>query len=94
MEKGRRKQQPEPDISIFVRIDAEPLCVTVCDSGDAIPEAVAVSLMRRVVVSENGLGVGLYQAARWAEQQGYRLTLTGNQRGNVCFELRCLMPQR
>jgi len=94
LDNALRKQQTEHDISIFVRIDAEPLCVTVCDSGDAIPEAVAVSLMRRVVVSENGLGVGLYQAARWAEQQGYRLTLTGNQRGNVCFELRCLMPQR
>lgn len=94
LDNALRKRQAEHDISIFVKIDAEPLCVTVCDSGDAIPEAIAASLMHRVIASENGLGVGLYQAARWAEQQGYRLTLTGNQRGKVCFELRCPVPQR
>ena len=92
LDNALRKQQTEHDISIFVKIDAEPLCVTVCDSGDAIPEAIAASLMHRVIASENGLGVGLYQTARWAAQQGYRLTLTGNQRGKVCFELRCLIP--
>ena len=89
LDNALRKHQTEPGISIFVKIDAEPLCVTVCDSGDAIPDVIAANLLRRVVVSENGLGVGLYQSARWAEQQGYRLTLTGNQRGKVCFELRC-----
>jgi len=88
LDNALRKRQTEHDISIFVKIDAEPLCVTVCDSGDAIPEAIAASLMHRVIASENGLGVGLYQAARWAAQQGYRLTLTSNQRGKVCFELR------
>ena len=94
LDNALRKRQTERGISISIKIDAEPLCVTVCDSGDAIPEAIAVSLMHRVVVSENGLGVGLYQAARWAEQQGCRLTLASNRRGKVCFELRCPMLQR
>lgn len=89
LDNALRKRQTERGISIFVKIDAEPLCVTVCDSGDAIPEVIAANLLRRVVVSENGLGVGLYQSARWAEQQGCRLTLTSNQCGNVCFELHC-----
>ncbi len=89
LDNALRKRQAEPDISISVKIDAEPLRVTVCDSGEAIPEVIAASLMYRVVASENGFGIGLYQAAHWAEQQGYRLTLTCNQHGRVCFELRC-----
>lgn len=89
LDNALRKRQTERGISISVEISAEPLCVIVCDSGDAIPEAIAVSLMHRVVVSENGLGIGLYQSARWAEQLGCRLTLTSNRRGKVCFELRC-----
>ena len=89
LDNALRKRQTEPDIGIFVKIDAKPLCVTVCDSGDAIPDVIAANLLRRVVVSENGLGVGLYQSARWAEQQGCRLILTSNQCGKVCFELRC-----
>ena len=35
-----------------------------------------------------GLGIGLYQAAQWARQQGYRLALRSNRPGGeVCFEL-------
>lgn len=88
LDNALRKRQTEQDIGISVKIDAEPLRVTICDSGAAIPEVIAVNLLRRVVASENGLGVGLYQSARWAEQQGCRLTLTSNRRGKVCFELR------
>jgi len=87
LDNALRKRQTEQDIRIAVKIDTEPLCLTVCDSGDAIAEVIAANLLRRVVVTENGLGIGLYQSARWAEQQGYRLTLLSNQRGNVCFEL-------
>lgn len=82
------KRQSQPDIAITVELQLEPLRLTVCDSGDPIPESVAANLLRGGVVSENGLGIGLYQAARWAGQLGYRLTFTGNQAGKVCFELR------
>ena len=83
-----RKRQAEPGIGIFVEIDLEPVRLVVCDSGTPIPDAVAAKLLRAAVVSENGLGIGLYQAARWAEQLGYRLTLASNRPGRVCFELR------
>ena len=77
----------EPGIVIGVELQVEPLRLTVCDSGSPIPEQLVSSLLHNVVVSENGLGIGLYQAARWAEQLGYRLTLDSNQPGRVCFEL-------
>jgi len=83
-----RKRQSEPGITNAVEIQPEPLRLMVCDSGTPMPENIAADLWRGVVVSENGLGIGLYQAARWAEQLGYRLTLISNRAGNVCFELR------
>ena len=83
-----RKRQSEPAISIFIEIQSEPVRLIVCDSGKPIPENIAINLLRGVVVSENGLGIGLYQAGRWAEQLGYRLAMVSNQAGKVCFELR------
>jgi len=82
-----KKRQSDPDIEISVEIQPEPLRLVVCDSGDPIPETVTANLLRGVVVSENGLGIGLYQAARWAEQLGYRLKWISNRAGKVSFEL-------
>jgi hypothetical protein len=39
------------------------------------------------VRSANGLGIGLYQAARLAEKYGYALTLAENRDGMVYFAL-------
>jgi signal transduction histidine kinase len=83
-----KKRQAQPGIGVFVEVDPEPLRIIVCDSGTPIPEAVAAKLLRAAVVSDSGLGIGLYQAARWAEQMGYRLTLASNRPGRVCFELK------
>ncbi len=83
-----RKRQSEPGITISIEIQPEPLRLIACDSGYPIPQNIAANLLRGAVVSENGLGIGLYQAARWASQLGYRLLLTSNRSGNVCFELR------
>jgi len=88
LDNALRKRLCAPDIVISAEIRPEPLRLTVCDNGEAIPETLAAGLMRGVVVSQNGLGIGLYQAARWAEQLGYRLVLTDNRPGKVCFELR------
>jgi signal transduction histidine kinase len=81
------KRQSEPAITLSVEIQSEPLRLTVCDNGDLIPERIAANLLRGIVVSEQGLGIGLYQAARWAGQLGYRLSLISNRAGKVCFEL-------
>ncbi|MDX8384585.1 MAG: sensor histidine kinase, partial [Ghiorsea sp.] len=64
-----------------------PLRLIVCDSGSVIPEHTASKLLHSVVASENGLGIGLYQAARWATQAGYIFSLMSNKAGKVCFEL-------
>ncbi len=82
-----KKRQTEPAISLYVEISAEPLRLVVCDGGAAIPESTSTKLLRAAVVSGSGLGIGLYQAARWAEQMGYHLTLASNRSGRVCFEL-------
>jgi len=82
-----KKRQTDPDMDILVEIQPEPLCLTVCDNGAPIPDAIAAKLLHGAVVSENGLGIGLFQASRWAEQLGYRLKLTSNRMGKVCFKL-------
>jgi hypothetical protein len=43
--------------------------------------------MKEPVASEDGLGIGLYQAARQADSQGYRLALAENRSGRVVFTL-------
>ena len=59
----------------------------VCDSGSAVPQALAPDLLRAPVSSRGGLGIGLYQAARLAEVSGYSLALETNRDGEVCFAL-------
>jgi len=60
----------------------------VCDTGRAVPAEVAAALLRAPVPSHNGLGIGLYQAARQAQVSGYELSLEANRDGEVCFALR------
>lgn len=61
--------------------------LTVCDDGTALDAALAERILNAPVPSDTGLGVGLYQTARQARQAGYRLSLSLNQPGRVCFEL-------
>ena len=60
----------------------------VCDDGQAVPAELADGLLRAPVASAGGLGIGLYQAARQAEDAGFRLLLEKNADGEVCFALR------
>ncbi|MFA6442069.1 MAG: ATP-binding protein [Sterolibacterium sp.] len=61
--------------------------LTVCDDGAVIPASISDELFAGPVVSENGYGIGLFQAARQAGLAGYRLELLSNQAGKVCFRL-------
>jgi signal transduction histidine kinase len=75
-----------------IRIRVTIMCANgpelrVHDSGRAVPPEVAKLLLRAPVLSTAGLGIGLYQAARHAEQSGYALTLAENRDGAVCFAL-------
>ena len=87
IDNARNKRMSEKNITVTITLNPQPLSLSVCDSGSEIPEEVASQLLQTVVESEDGLGVGLFQAARWAEQSGYRLLLKENRNGSVCFEL-------
>lgn len=83
-----RKRQSEITMEISVELQLNPLRLSVTDSGSPVPTMLSAKLLSSVVVSEGGLGIGLYQAARWAEQLSYSLTLASNREGKVGFELR------
>jgi sensor histidine kinase regulating citrate/malate metabolism len=58
------------------------------DNGAAVPQDVEATLLRAPVRSgRNGMGIGLYQAARQAEGAGFSLVLETNRDGEVCFAL-------
>jgi len=59
----------------------------VTDTGRAIDEKITALLFKEPLKSDNGLGIGLLQAAKQAESIGYTLRLNENLTGNVCFEL-------
>jgi len=61
--------------------------LTVCDTGPTLPQRVAANVFVAPVPSQNGLGIGLYQAAKHAELLGYELVLASNSNGAVCFKL-------
>jgi signal transduction histidine kinase len=88
IENALNKRLREPGLPIVVSLDAESGALSVSDGGSAIPSHYAQRLLRTVMPSEDGLGVGLYQAARWAMQHNYMLQLTENKPGEVTFTLR------
>jgi len=79
------KRAAEPGTRVRVSLDGASL--RVCDSGSAVPDSIAAGLLRAPVSSSGGLGIGLYQAARQAETNNYRLVLESNRDGEVCFAL-------
>ena len=59
----------------------------VCDTGRAISVELEKLLFLAPVHSHSGLGIGMYQAARHAEANGFALSLVCNRDGEVCFAL-------
>jgi len=80
------KVAADSGLQITVTLGAGPR-LRVCDTGMPVPPAIIDQILEAPVASESGLGVGLYQAAKFAEQSGYALVLAENRRGSVCFEL-------
>lgn len=83
LEKGKT----EPSSVEASLISGEKTGIEIRDTGKAMPEAIAAVLFKKNVPSENGLGIGLYQAGRQAAQAGYSLELVENQDGSVRFFL-------
>ena len=73
-------------ILISLELDGE-MVLRVSDSGAAISEDLAKRLLRGPVASQSGMGIGLYQAARQAEEAGYTLALEANRDGGVTLRL-------
>jgi len=82
------KRQTESELRIHIALASDASVLSVCDTGSAIREEVLADLLRAPLASENGLGIGLYHAARQAESCGHELRLACNEPGRVCFELR------
>lgn len=82
-----KKRQNQPGIAISVTLEMEPFSLSISDGGNAIPEGIASQLLNTIVSSEDGMGVGLYQVARWAKQSGFCLELSENKNGKVTFRL-------
>ena len=79
------KGQRSPGLRIGVGfVDAG---FAVSDDGPCIPGELANALLAEPVASEDGLGIGLFHAARQAEGLGYRLVLAENRDGCVRFRL-------
>jgi signal transduction histidine kinase len=80
------------DASIGLRVHVELRCgdsveLRVCDTGAAVPDDVVRDLFRGPIPSGRGMGIGLYQAARQAQMNGFTLALESNQDSKVCFTL-------
>lgn len=79
------KRQREQGLVIAVSFDEAAL--RVADNGSEIPPAAMSGLFRERVVSDDGLGVGLYHAAKQATELGYHLAVIENRAGRVAFAL-------
>ena len=90
LENARSKRLSEPDIHIKVHLEAKngAAHLRVSDDGSCIDTDTARNLFKSPVNSRNGLGIGLYQAARQAHQWGYELSLTANRPHEVAFDLK------
>jgi histidine kinase/DNA gyrase B/HSP90-like ATPase len=89
LDNARAKREGEPGIAISIRLERKTDCtlLEICDTGAAVPEAIAQRLLREPIERGTGLGIGLYHVARQASQAGYSIALADNRDGRVCFTL-------
>lgn len=85
---AKRRLAPELRIVLELGIDeAGAALLRVSDDGQMFPATLLGELFHGPVPSLTGLGIGLYQSARQAQEAGYRLHLSENRDGAVCFTL-------
>ena len=84
---SKRQHESGIEISVKLTVDRNSPIFSVRDSGQAISPPIAESLFQAPVPSEHGLGIGLYHAAKQAEESGYALSLAENLPGAVSFTL-------
>lgn len=84
----KRRSESSIEIRSNICVDSGNISLTVSDTGTAIDENIVAILFQEPIKSDNGLGIGLLQAAKQATVCGYKLQLVTNEDGNVTFELR------
>lgn len=84
---SKRQREPALNVTVTLQVNGGSATITVSDNGSAIEHTIQTQLLRGPVPSEDGLGIGLYQAAKQAESVGYRMSLSENRDGEVCFRL-------
>jgi signal transduction histidine kinase len=96
LDNARSKAEHEPGIAISIAFDCDGTrCeLKVCDTGSAVPAAVAQRLFQDPIERGAGLGIGLFNTARLARPAGFRLELASNRDGEVCFRLASAHRQR
>lgn len=89
LENAIRKRQVDPEIIIAITLitDTKSIVLCVSDTGHAVAKKIEHTILKEHVASDDGHGIGLYQAARQAESFNYSLELKENCDGNVIFEL-------
>ncbi len=89
LENAIHKRQIDTEIIITVSFitNANSIVLRVSDTGHAVARDIEHTILKEHVASDNGHGIGLYQAARQAETFNYGLELEKNCDGNVIFEL-------
>jgi signal transduction histidine kinase len=89
LDNARAKAGRERGIALSVHFECAPGAtrLAVSDTGSAIDASIQRRLFREPIEREGGLGIGLYHAARQAQQAGYRVELARNAAGDVCFAL-------
>jgi nitrogen-specific signal transduction histidine kinase len=90
-ENARSKRQHDSSIviSACVKSEKDEFLIEVCDSGDAVLASRANKLFEQILPSKDGYGIGLYQSAKLARQNGYEIDLAHNENGRICFNITC-----
>ena len=84
---SKRQREGGLEIRAKFAVDRNRPHFSVHDTGEPIAPEIAESLLRSPVHSEFGMGIGLYHAAKQAEESGYQLKLEENRAGAVTFTL-------
>jgi signal transduction histidine kinase len=89
LDNARNKSGATPKLEVQVDLEVNNAGVVVCvtDNGEPLPTGLAKQLFQRAVPSNDGLGIGLYQAYKQADSLGYELSLSSNEPGAVQFSL-------
>ena len=89
LENARNKRRIKPETKITTHLEllnGQPI-ISVSDNGDPVPTSKVDKLFKQILPSKDGYGIGLYQSAQLVERNGYKLELTHNEPGNICFRV-------